>query len=146
MNTRIRPAGRIKCSREKRLDAVLLSLHFIKMLCINPLIKIILQSKGLFLKSLHCNTVPKTAFECQTLPPIYNGQYIISSLYQNVGRKPISPSIRTVRMITFGNANAPAFLMSGMQECRNVYKIEHLLAGNQNGLLYVMFAGRPARW
>jgi hypothetical protein len=36
--------------------------------CINPLIKIITQSKGLFLKALYCDTVPKTAFERQKLP------------------------------------------------------------------------------
>ncbi|HUI33167.1 MAG TPA: hypothetical protein VLY84_06095 [Dysgonamonadaceae bacterium] len=37
-------------------------------------------------------------------------------MYQNVGRKSISPSIKEVRMITSSNANMPAFLMAGMQE------------------------------
>src|SRR5690606_9068182 len=32
VNTKIRPAGRIKCNREKRLDAVLFRVHFVKML------------------------------------------------------------------------------------------------------------------
>jgi len=38
--------------------------------CINPLIKITIQSKALFIKGLHCRTVPNTAFERQTLPYI----------------------------------------------------------------------------
>jgi hypothetical protein len=68
VNTKIRPAGRIGCNREKRLDAVPVtpdkSVHF----CINPLIKIILQSKSLFTKALYCAAVPNTASERQTVP------------------------------------------------------------------------------
>ena len=40
--------------------------------CINPLIKITIQSKALFTIALHCATVPNAASERQTLPPLYN--------------------------------------------------------------------------
>jgi len=79
MNTKIRPAGRIKCSREKRLNAVLLLSILSRCFCINPLIKIILQSKYLFTKGLYCIAVPNTAFERQT-PPQLN-QRLNQSLY-----------------------------------------------------------------
>jgi hypothetical protein len=78
LNTKIRPAGRIECNREKRLDAVPVTSDLSKDFCINPLIKIILQSKALFTKALHCDTVPNTAFERQTLPPLYNRLNLIS--------------------------------------------------------------------
>jgi hypothetical protein len=77
LNTKIRPAGRIKCNREKRLDAVPVTLHLSKDFCINPLIKIIVQSKALFESVLY--TVPNTAFERQTLPHL--NQRINQSLY-----------------------------------------------------------------
>ncbi|OJV51129.1 MAG: hypothetical protein BGO31_02805 [Bacteroidetes bacterium 43-16] len=41
-----------------------------KVFCINPLIKIILQSKQLYVRVLQCNTRTNTAFERQTLPYI----------------------------------------------------------------------------
>jgi hypothetical protein len=47
--------------------------------CINPFLKIILQSKTLFTKRLYCATVPNTAFERQALPRI--NQEPIQSLY-----------------------------------------------------------------
>ncbi|MDN3707945.1 hypothetical protein QW060_12580 [Myroides ceti] len=39
-----------------------------KYACINPLIKIILQSNYLLLRVLQCDTRTNTAFERQTLP------------------------------------------------------------------------------
>jgi len=39
-----------------------------KIFCINPLIKIILQRKKLFMRPLQCSARTSTAFECQTLP------------------------------------------------------------------------------
>ncbi len=79
VNTKIRPAGRIKCNRKKRLEAVLLRVHFIKMLCINPLVKFILQSNQLLIKVLQCDTRTNSAFGSQTLPHINNEP--IRSLY-----------------------------------------------------------------
>jgi len=55
--------------------------------CINPLIKIILQSKPLFTKALYSVAVPNTASERQTLPPLYNRMILMSSLPLNVGRQ-----------------------------------------------------------
>jgi len=50
-----------------------------KEFCINPLIKIIVQSKALFTKALYCIAVPNTAFERQTLP--HRNQRANQSLY-----------------------------------------------------------------
>jgi hypothetical protein len=41
-----------------------------KNFCINPLIKITIQSKAPFAKALYCMAVPSTAFERQTVPHI----------------------------------------------------------------------------
>lgn len=65
---KIRPAGRIESNREKRLEAVAVTPDLSKSFCINPLIKITIQSKAPFLKGLYCRAVPNTAFERQTLP------------------------------------------------------------------------------
>src|SRR5690606_33605631 len=83
--------------------------------CINPLIKITIQSKALFTIALHCDTVPNTAFERQTLPHTYNEKNIHSSLHQISGRN----SIRTDRLTAFKNADNPAILTAGLQECKS---------------------------
>ncbi len=82
-----------------------------KAFCINPLIKIILQSKALFTKALYCISVPNTAFERQTLPQAYNRMQLIGSLYLKDGRN----SIRAERLTAFKNANNPAILTAGLQ-------------------------------
>jgi hypothetical protein len=73
-----------------------------KVICINPLIKIILQSKALFTKAVYCIAVPNTAFECQTLPQL--NQRLNQSLYLpynfSAGSK---KSISTKKKIRFAN-------------------------------------------
>src|SRR5690606_1373629 len=95
--------------------------------CINPLIKIIVQSKALFTKVLYCIAVPNTAFESQTLPQAYNRMQLIGSLCLNDGRN----SIRADRLTAFKNANNAAILTAGLQECKN----DSVTACNQSGLL-----------
>ncbi|ATL48960.1 hypothetical protein COR50_18285 [Chitinophaga caeni] len=50
-----------------------------KVFCINPLIKITIQSKDLYVRVLQCNTRTNTAFERQTLP--HNLQQVNYLLY-----------------------------------------------------------------
>ncbi|WP_144243333.1 hypothetical protein [Sphingobacterium sp. ML3W] len=73
-----------------------------KEFCINPLIKIIVQSKALFTKALYCIAVPNTAFERQTLPQL--NQRLNQSLYLpynfSAGSK---KSISTKKKIRFAN-------------------------------------------
>ncbi|MDN3706693.1 hypothetical protein QW060_06055 [Myroides ceti] len=82
--------------------------------CINPLIKFILQSKPLFLKVLQCNGVPKTAFERQTLPTMYNKENNIGSLYQISGRNAIRLSFRADRQ----HSEMQTILQAGLQDCK----------------------------
>lgn len=96
--------------------------------CINPLIKITIQSKALFTKALHSNTVPNTAFDRQTLPHAYNGKNIHSSLYQISGRN----SIRADRLTAFRNAGNPESLTTGLQKCKSSGVIAWRLASNQD--------------
>jgi len=95
-----------------------LPLDLSKDFCINPLIKITIQSKALFPIALHCTTVPNAASERQTLPPLYNRMNLIGSLPLNDSRKTGSPYFRKSRRRTFRNAGNPACLIAGMQDCK----------------------------
>ncbi len=99
-----------------------------KVFCINPLIKITIQSKALFTIALHCATVPNAASERQTLPPLYNRMNLMSSLPLNVGRQTVSPYFRTSRRHTFRMAGYPACKIAGTQQSRNDGKRDSLLS------------------
>jgi len=64
-NTKIRPSGRIKSSRKRQPEAVLIIGGKPVFFCISGLIKIILQSKTLCNKAVHRGTMPKSASEGQ---------------------------------------------------------------------------------
>ena len=113
--------------------------------CINPLIKITIQSKALFTIALHCDTVPNAASERQTLPPLYNRMNLMSSLPLNVGRQADSPYFRTSRRHTFKMAGYPACKIAGMQERRNDGKRDSLLSDNQACVMDRMTDGTNAR-
>ena len=98
-----------------------------KVFCINPLIKIILQSKALCPIALHCATVPHSASDRQTMPQGYNRMKLIGSLPLNDGIKTGSPYFRKSRQHTFKNAGNPAYLIAGMQDCKTAGKRERLL-------------------
>ncbi|TKC05827.1 hypothetical protein [Pedobacter frigoris] len=80
--------------------------------CINPLIKIIVQSKALFTKALYSAAVPNTASDRQTLPQVYNLMQLIGSLYLKDGRN----SVRDDRLTAFKNANNPDGRIARMKE------------------------------
>ena len=101
--------------------------------CINPLIKITIQSKDLFTIALHCTTVPNAASERQTLPPLYNRMNLMSSLPLNVGRQADSPCFRTSRRHTFKMAGYPACKIAGMQESKSAGMTESVTDGMTNG-------------
>ena len=113
--------------------------------CINPLIKITIQSKALFTIALHCTTVPNAASEHQTLPPLYNRMNLMSSLPLNVGRQADSPCFRTNRRHTFKTAGYPACKIAGMQERRNDGKRDSLLSGNHACVTDGMIDGTNTR-
>ena len=117
----------------------------LKDFCINPLIKITIQSKALFTIALHCATVPNAASERQTLPPLYNRMNLMSSLPLNVGRQADSPYFRTSRRHTFKMAGYPACKIAGMQERRNDGKRDSLLSDNQACVMDRMTDGTNAR-
>ena len=100
--------------------------------CINPLIKITIQSKALFTIALHCDTVPNAASERQTLPPLYSRLNLMSSLPLNVdrqaGRQAGSPCFRTSRRHTFKMAGYPACKIAGMQETKSAGMTESVTA------------------
>ena len=99
--------------------------------CINPLIKITIQSKDLFTIALHCTTVPNAASERQTLPPLYNRLNLMSSLPLNVdrqaGRQPVLQDEQT--------AHIQDGRLSCLQDCRNARKQERRNDGKRNSLL-----------
>jgi hypothetical protein len=53
---------------------------------------------------------------------------MISSLSLNVGRKTVSPYFRMNRWNTFKISDNPAFLIAGLQVCKNVGKRHGLLS------------------
>lgn len=118
VNTKIRPAGRIECNREKRLDAALVTLNFVKRLLHKSVNKISIQSKALFPIALHYATVPNSATHRQTMPQAYNRMKLIGSLLLNDGRKTGSPCFRNSRQHAFRNVGKPASLIAGMQESK----------------------------
>jgi hypothetical protein len=60
---------------------------------------------------------------------------MISSLPLNVGRKTVSPYFRTNGLSTFKIADNSAFLIAGMQECKNSGMSESVTACYQNIVL-----------
>ncbi|MGM8363302.1 hypothetical protein ACSV4D_15420 [Flavobacterium sp. ARAG 55.4] len=106
-----------------------------KVLCINPLIKITIQSKALFPIALHCATEPNSASDRQTMPQAYNRMKLIGSLLLNDGRKTGSPCFRKSRQHAFRNAGNPACLIAGMQESKKARKQDCTTAGKREHLL-----------
>ena len=80
-----------------------LPLDLSKDFCINPLIKITIQSKALFMIALHCGTVPYAASERQTLPPILK-MSVLWNLYYLFAKRLIQIiiSLAKNRSITLG--------------------------------------------
>lgn len=81
---------------------------------INPLIKIILQSKPLFTKVLYSAAVPNTAFESQTVPQPYSQMKMISYLRLNVGRQ----AARTSGRADGTHSRWQVILPARLQECK----------------------------
>ena len=101
-----------------------------KVICINPLIKITIQSKALFPIALHCATMPNSASDRQTMPQTYNRMKLIGSLPLNDGRMTGSPYFRKSRRHTIKLAVYTACKIAGMQESKFV-----LTAGKRERLL-----------
>ncbi|WP_293788551.1 hypothetical protein [uncultured Pedobacter sp.] len=141
MNTKIRPAGRIECNRENGSMPLLLCPDLPVEVCINPLIKIILQSKPLFTKALYSAAVPNTAFESQTVPPLYNRVNLMSSLPLNVGRQTARTSGRADGTHSRRQVSQPA----RKQERRNDGKRDSLLSGYHACVTDGMTNGTNAR-
>jgi len=95
-----------------------------KVICINPLIKITIQSKALFTIALHCATVPNTASESQTLPPLYDRTNLMSSLPLNVGRQATSASGRADGT----HSRRQVILPARLQECKSAGMTESVTA------------------
>ena len=91
-----------------------------KVICINPLIKITIQSKALFPIALHCATMPNSASDRQTMPQTYNRMKLIGSLPLNDGRMTGSPYFRKSRRHTIKLAVYTACKIAGMQESKFV--------------------------
>jgi len=86
--------------------------------CINPLIKITIQSKALFTIALHCDTVPNAASERQTLPPLYSRLNLMSSLPLNVDRQAGRQAARASGRADGIHSRWQVILPARLQECK----------------------------